>query len=224
MSSAITNTSTTVANTANTTATGSNGQLNSQDFMKLLLTQLQQQDPTSPMDTDKMMTQTTQLSQLEAATATQSAMTSMTTAFQQSAGYSLASTIGHVADTGNNSLLVTAGKTSSIQAYFPADATGGSIIVKDNSGNTVKTINVGAVSQGVYSASWDGVGDNGQAVKTGTYKTYLSYPNSSGTMQTLPTGTFPISGIQMPNASNQNTAQVLLGNSYVPMTSVKAIY
>lgn len=40
-------------------------QMDSAMFMKLLVTQLQNQDPSSPMDTNQMMTQTTQLSMME---------------------------------------------------------------------------------------------------------------------------------------------------------------
>ncbi len=43
--------------------------LDSQAFLKLLVTQLTNQDPSSPMDTNQMMTQTTQLSSMEQLTA-----------------------------------------------------------------------------------------------------------------------------------------------------------
>ncbi len=45
------------------------GTLGSSDFMELLIAQLKNQDPSSPMDTTAMMTQTTQLSMMEALTA-----------------------------------------------------------------------------------------------------------------------------------------------------------
>lgn len=43
--------------------------LDSQAFLQLLVTQLTNQDPSSPMDTNQMMTQTTQLSSMEQLTA-----------------------------------------------------------------------------------------------------------------------------------------------------------
>lgn len=39
--------------------------MDSEVFMKLLVTQLQHQDPSSPMDTNQMISQTTQLSMME---------------------------------------------------------------------------------------------------------------------------------------------------------------
>ncbi|MEY4504604.1 MAG: hypothetical protein RL154_900 [Pseudomonadota bacterium] len=222
MSTSIVSSFTNVANNANTQAANPKGQLAGQDFMKLLLTELSLQDPTSPMDTDKMMNQTTQLSTLEAQTATKTAMESMTTAFKQSAGYGLASTIGHLADTGDNSLALTAGQNSTLQAYFPADSTSGSIVVKDTSGNTVKTVALSDIKKGVYTATWDGKDTSGTQLPTGTYKTYLTYTDSSGNAQGMSTGTYPISGVQMPTSTAEG--QVLLGTKYVAVSKVKTIY
>ncbi len=42
--------------------------MNSEMFLKLLVTQLQNQDPSSPMDTNEMMAQTTQLAMMESLT------------------------------------------------------------------------------------------------------------------------------------------------------------
>lgn len=53
-------------NTATTSAAaGSRSTLDSDGFLKLLIAQLQNQDPSSPMDTTAMMEQTTQLSMME---------------------------------------------------------------------------------------------------------------------------------------------------------------
>ena len=52
--------------TASTTAARTPKQdMDSELFMKLLVTQLQNQDPSSPMDTNQMITQTTQLATME---------------------------------------------------------------------------------------------------------------------------------------------------------------
>jgi flagellar basal-body rod modification protein FlgD len=46
-----------------------NATIDKQAFLRLLIAQLSNQDPSSPMDTDSMMTQTTQMASMEALTA-----------------------------------------------------------------------------------------------------------------------------------------------------------
>ena len=46
-----------------------NNQMNSQMFLQLLVTQLKTQDPTSPMDSNSLITQTSQLASVQALTA-----------------------------------------------------------------------------------------------------------------------------------------------------------
>ena len=53
---------------AATAAKGPKQKLDGEMFMQLLVTQLRSQDPSSPMDTNAMMTQTTQLASMEALT------------------------------------------------------------------------------------------------------------------------------------------------------------
>ena len=61
--------STGIYTTPATTTAAPKQTLDSQAFLKLLVTQLTNQDPSSPMDTNQMMTQTTQLSSMEQLTA-----------------------------------------------------------------------------------------------------------------------------------------------------------
>ncbi|MEO9247803.1 flagellar hook capping FlgD N-terminal domain-containing protein [Citricoccus nitrophenolicus] len=69
-----------------TTATGPKQELDGEVFLKLLVTQLQNQDPSSPMDTNQMVSQAAQLSMTETMNgiaetlASQTAASSMSTA------------------------------------------------------------------------------------------------------------------------------------------------
>ena len=66
MTTPITTSFGTVAATAGTaTTTKANGDLDKQTFLNLLVAQLRNQDPSSPMDTSQMMAQTTALSTME---------------------------------------------------------------------------------------------------------------------------------------------------------------
>ena len=75
------------------------GELDKDAFMKLLLTELQYQDPTSPMDTDKMLTQTSQLAALETQTNTNKVMQELAKKMEllsNSMGISMVGMVGKV--------------------------------------------------------------------------------------------------------------------------------
>ena len=78
----------------------SNDQLESEDFLTLMLTELKLQDPTSAVDSSTMMQTQLQLASLEASTATVDAMESLQTTFQQSALSNSSSLIGNVVENG----------------------------------------------------------------------------------------------------------------------------
>lgn len=221
MASAVTNTTTTVSQTTNTTAVNPKGQLGSQDFMKLLLVELQYQDPTSPMDTDKMLTQTTQLSTLEAQNATKTAMENMTKSFQTSASYGLAASIGKMADTGLSGLSVSKGVGGTFDVYLPEDTTTASIDITDSVGNTIKTLSLDGKTKGVYSMTWDATDASGAKAADGVYKVAISYTDKSGASKKGVMGAYPIEGVQF---NTDGEAKLKVGSNYVAVSSIKTIY
>lgn len=83
------------------TSAVSNDQLESSDFITLMLTQLKLQDPTSAVDSSTMLDTQLQLSNLEASTATVEAMEALQSTFEQSALSSSASLIGTIVENGD---------------------------------------------------------------------------------------------------------------------------
>lgn len=83
------------------TSAVSNDQLESSDFITLMLTELKLQDPTSPVDSSTILDTQLQLSNLEASTATVEAMEALQSTFEQSALSSSASLIGTIVENGD---------------------------------------------------------------------------------------------------------------------------
>ncbi len=219
MSSAVTNTSTTVASSANTT-TGTTSQLQSQDFLKLLLVELEHQDPTSPMDTDKMLTQTSQLSTLEAQNATKAAMDSMTKSFQASAGYTMTSAIGKMATIGDGSINLSDGQSSKFDFYLPQAATGTTVVVKDGTGAVVSTMSLGNQPASVQTVTWDGTNAQGQRQASGNYKVTINYYDASGNpVQTTP-GKLPVDSVKFTSSGDP---QLKVGSSYYTMAQIQEL-
>jgi flagellar basal-body rod modification protein FlgD len=216
---------TAVAGAADKTALGKD------DFMKLLLVQLQYQDPTEPMDSEKILTQTSQLAGLEASNNTKTALENLTASLGNAQQFSTIAAIGKRADLGSDAIAHDEGKTSSFEMYFPENVASGTIEITDADGKAVATMDVSQQKDangnllatrdaGVYQFDWNGIDSRGAAAKSGIYHITATYKSSDGTKNTTRVGAYPIESVRF----DQGTTYVKLGSSYVPLDSVKEVY
>lgn len=81
-------------NDSNALTNAATNSLNKDDFMKLFLTSLQYQDPSSPLDTNQMMSQMSQLAMMEQVSNMSSAVNKLSDQAQSSAMQSAVGFIG----------------------------------------------------------------------------------------------------------------------------------
>jgi len=196
------------------------GSLGKDDFLKLLLVELQYQDPTEPMDSEKILSQTSQLATLESAQNTNDALTKLAASLGASQQFSTIAAIGKTADIGSNAIAYDKGVSSTFEMYFPEEVAHGTIEVLDVDGNVVSSIDVPANPSGVYKFDWDGVLSNGSTADSGVYYLTASYNNSDGKAFTTRMGTYPIESVRF----EEGKTLVKLGSSYVPFDNIKEIY
>lgn len=212
----LTSSSTTAASSS---AVNPNGVLGKDDFLKLLMLELKYQDPTSPMDSEKILTQTSQLATLESSENTTKALTTLASALTASAQFTGISAIGKIADTGSNAILATKGEKSTFELYFPDAVTTGKINIMDSNGKILKTMDIGATDAGVAQYSWDGTNSAGAALDSGTYYVESTYTKSDGTTATTRIGRYPIDSIKF----DSGKTYAKLGSSYVDFSTIKEI-
>ena len=206
---------------SNDTVFNPKSQLDSQDFMKLFIAELEHQDPTKPMDTDKMIEQTSQMSNLEMNTNMQKTLTKLTSQLAQSQTLTTINAIGKMGDTGNRYINVTDGETSkSFDLYFGDNIQNGNVIIKDKSGEIIKTIPINAHSKGVLSFDWDLKDNNGKRVPSNTYEVTAKYTSQDGSSHTTALGAYPIESVKFDNGE----VLAKLGGAYVPFSQIKEIY
>lgn len=215
-----TNNTTSSTNSANTRATDSsngvsdsttqgaiNAILGKDDFLQLLLIEMQHQDPTDPMDTDKMLTQTSQLAALEMQQNTNTAMQNMvdtmiTLSEVMLAGQNLSAlnALGKMAVIEDNYVpMGDSAESVDITMYLPKDTKDGATFqVFDANGNVVKNIKIGKdeLKQGVNTITWDGTDDEGNFVGKGNYTVRASYTDVDGGTSTSSFGAYPIESIK----------------------------
>jgi len=207
------------ATTASSTAVNPKGVLGKDDFLKLLLLELKYQDPTSPMDSEKILTQTSQLASLESAENTNKSLTTLATSLAASMQLSGISAIGKIADTGSNAVALTKGQNVNFELYFPNNISTGTINIMDVDGKILRTMKVGATDAGVAKYTWDGKGDDGSAVSEGTYYVDSSYAKTDGSTGATRIGRYPIESIKF----DAGKTYAKLGSSYVDFSSIKEI-
>lgn len=195
------------------------GVLGKDDFLKLLLLELKYQDPTAPMDSAKILTQTSQLAALESSENTNKSLAALSASLAASLQLSGISAIGKIADTGSNAVALTKGKNVDFQLYFPDNVTTGAINIMDVDGKVLRTMNVGATDAGVAKYTWDGKGNDGSILNEGTYYVDSSYSKTDKTTGTTRIGRYPIESIKF----DAGKTFAKLGLNYVDFSSIKEI-
>jgi flagellar basal-body rod modification protein FlgD len=221
MSITTVNNNTNVTQSSNDKVYNPKSMLDESAFMKLFLKQLEMQDPTDPMDTDKMLEETAQLADLETNTKMKDTLDQLSSVLNKSSELSAISAIGKMADTGNRYIDVTDKDTSkSFDLYFGEDFSNATVLIEDKQGNIVKTINLGAHTKGVLNFDWDLKNDEGQRVKSDTYKVVAKYTTPQGKELTTELGAYPIEAVRF----DDGKVYAKLGSQYVPFDEIKQIY
>jgi len=198
-----------------------NSQLDKDAFLKLFVKQLEMQDPTNPMDTNKMLEQTASLTTLEMNQNMQSTLEKLSTQLSNTQSLNTISAIGKMADTGNRYLNVTDDDNSkSFELYFGDDISSGDVIIKDKAGNIIKKFPLESHTKGILSFDWDLKDANGQRVSSDTYEVTAEYTSPDGTTHKTALGAYPIESVRFENGE----AFAKLGSNYVPFSKIKEIY
>ena len=192
-------------------------------FMKLFLTELQYQDPTKPMDDEKMMQQTAQLSQMETNQNLQNTLNQLMSQMKVNNQFSTVSMIGKIADTGNDGFAINDPDNMQdvpFDLYFGSDYLSATVKITDSNGNVVRSFDLGEGNAGIQSFSWDGTDDNGNKVSKGVYAITAEYKDKN-TLEIKNTkmGLYPISAVKFDNGSTL----VKLDNNYVDLSKIKEV-
>ncbi|HEB7570232.1 TPA: flagellar basal body rod modification protein [Campylobacter coli] len=201
----------TTSDTSSTSSSGlasnPNATLDKDAFLKLLLIELQHQDPTDPMDSDKMLTQTSQLSALEMQQNTNTTMQKMvetmqllSNSFSTSMSTSAIGAIGKMATVSDNKIKLTGSdEIIALKMYLPEDSdeNGVTLEVYDSNNKLVFSEKSGeqSVSQGLFTMEWPGRNNDGVYAGDGEYTVKMVYNNKNGEKITANYGTYPIEGI-----------------------------
>jgi flagellar basal-body rod modification protein FlgD len=139
------------------------------DFLKLLIAQLQNQDPLQPMDNQEFAVQLATFNSLQQLIGINDKLGTLQSSQGTMNQYNAASLIGKEVVTNGNTISLQSDSPASINYQLAANAAKVVINVQDASGALVRQIQVGAQNAGDRSVLWDGRDASGKAARAGLY-------------------------------------------------------
>lgn len=191
-------TGTTSTNTGNNLAITNGTDLQS-TFMKLLVAQLQNQDPLNPMDNSQM---TSQLAQINTVNGIQQMNTTMSAMLTQNAATQASSMIGRTVQVPTTSLTLASG-AANFGVSVPNGADDVVVTIKNAAGVAVRTVDLGQMTAGSGNYTWNGKDDKGNQLADGSYTISVSATLAGQVTKANALGVDKVAGVTINNGTMQ---------------------
>jgi flagellar basal-body rod modification protein FlgD len=143
--------------------------LGHEDFLKLMTTQLRNQDPLKPLESSQFLGQIAQFSTVSGIQDLQSSFSRLADSLQANQTLQAAALIGrNVLVPGAAGVLPAGGSLNGVVG-LPAGTAQLNVSIYDGNGQLVRRLELGAQNGGTVQFSWDGLRDDGQAASPGRY-------------------------------------------------------
>ena len=198
--------------TAANTARGNN-ELDQSDFLSLIVTQLQNQDPTNPADTSEFTSQLAQFSTVEGISELNDSFARFADAFTGSQTTEAINLVGRSVITGTNTGYLNEGADLSATLDLPSATSDAVIFIQDQFGSLVGQFNTGSLGDGLQEFAWDGTDLNGEPLEEGIYR-ISAEAVINGQSQSVPVYVHnEVESVVLDNASNSYELRLADGSS-----------
>jgi flagellar basal-body rod modification protein FlgD len=188
------------------------------EFLNLLMTQLQNQDPTAPMDSSQFTTELVQFTGVQQQVAANSSLTQLISMQQTSQVLQSSSLVGQVATVSSNEIALQSG-TGTLTFNGTAGQTVAVAVVNAN-GQPIMDANLTA-QNGSNTWTWDGTDNNGNPVPDGAYRVAVeTEPAGGGAPVAM---LFSVVGTATGISSNGTTTMLDLGLLQVPLSAMESV-
>ena len=187
------------------------------DFLNLLMTQLQNQDPTSPMDANSFTSELVEFSSVEQQINTNTSLTQLIQLTQANDVTQSSAILGKQVTVDSTQVPLQNGSGTVNFTAPVADPV--SITVQDANGITLQQANVNA-AQGANTWNWNGMTASGQQLPDGAYTVQVTGGPVGATATAVP---FTVSGTATGVTTQNNSVNLQLGALSVPFTAVTSV-
>lgn len=150
-------------------AVTSTGTLGQQDFLKLMVTQLQNQDPFKPMDSGQFLSQMAQFGTVSGIGDLQNSFKQLSSSLTSNQGLQATSLVGHQVAVPSAQGILTAQDGMKAAVDVPSATSNVSVDITDGTGQVLKHMDLGPQSGGLTQFTWDGTTDAGTPASAGQY-------------------------------------------------------
>lgn len=147
-----------------------NKDLGKNEFLNLLVAQLNNQNPLEPQGNGEFIAQLAQFSSLEGIEKLNTSMESMLSSYQSSQALQASSLVGRKVIVPTEKAVVDTSESFKASLVLPTTSNNVYVNVYDNAGSVVRRINMGEQAAGNVSFIWDGKDASGNLMPPGTYK------------------------------------------------------
>lgn len=167
--------------------TTQNKELGKNEFLNLLVAQLNNQNPLEPQGNGEFIAQLAQFSQVEGIQELNSSMTSLLSGYQSSQALQASSLVGRKVIIPSEKAVVDTSETFKGSVVLPVSSSNVYVNVYDSAGAVVNRVNLGQQSAGNVSFMWDGKDSSGKVMPPGTYKfeAQATYPEGTKGLYTM---------------------------------------
>lgn len=207
---------TTASGTSSTSSTNALGTLSSNfsSFLNLLLTQLKNQDPTSPLNANQFTSELVQFSGVEQQINTNSSLNQLISLTNAGDLTQASSMLGSKV-TATSSQIPLQNGSGTINFTAPAKEPV-AIAIYNSAGQQIRDASLTAQA-GQNTWTWNGADNSGNTVPDGAYKIAVVGADSSGNTTALP---FTVTGTATGVTSTGSSVSLELGGLSVPFTSI----
>ncbi len=163
-----------------TASSTSSTDLDKDDFLKLFVAQLENQDPLNPMEDQETLAQLAQFSSLEQLANLNTQMASIAEVMKSQSFQNATNYIGKSVLAGGNGIALSGGTATTVTYTLPSDAKQVSANIVDKDGNIIETVSLGEKSSGEYDFTWNGKAYSGSTMADGQYTVEFTATDSEG--------------------------------------------
>jgi flagellar basal-body rod modification protein FlgD len=216
--------STGTSGTGSTASGAANGvTLGGTDFLTLMLAQLKNQDPTSPVDSNEFLSQLASLSEVQGITQLNTSFATLSSSLTSNQALQASSLLGHQALVASSTAtLPTAGAPISGAVSVPQTSSQVVLNITNSAGVLVQSLNLGAQLAGLANFTWNGQTSSGGTAPAGSYNLSAQVSGVAGgtAIATLVSGT--VDSVTMGSGTTGMSLNIS-GLGSVPFSDVQQI-